>query len=91
MLILACILKVRFFPSFFLLFMKETDIGRYVNGLRKHPLGRSQEAGEVAHQVENMDKNVAKQKFVLFGICYLIILYFVGLGVACSLKGSGRR
>ena len=34
MLILACILKVRFFPSFFLLFMKETDIGRYVNGLR---------------------------------------------------------
>ena len=72
-------------------FVQETDIGWHVNGLRKHPLGRSQEAGEVAHQVENMDKNVAKQKFFLFGICYLIILYFVGLGVACSLKGSGRR
>jgi len=58
MLILACILKVRFFPSFFLLFMKETDIGRYVNGLRKHPLGRSQEAGEVAHQFERKWKEV---------------------------------
>jgi len=51
-------LKVRFFPSFFLLFMKETDIGRYVNGLRKHPLGRSQEAGEVAHQFERKWKEV---------------------------------
>jgi hypothetical protein len=42
-----------------------------------------------------MDKNtIAKQKFVLFRICCLIILSFVGLGVACNLKevegDSGR-
>ena len=84
MLILACILKVRFFPSFFLLFMKETDIGLYVNGLRKHPLGRSQEAGEVAHQVENMDKNVAKHKF--FSVRNMLPNYPLFCGTWCCLQ-----